>query len=76
MRHRKPVFYELKRRKFEGKNDDSKNGDSLTSKYMPSYKYWMRIHYKDGGNSTNCYRTKKDALEAYETARRKAGSLI
>jgi len=76
LRRRKPLSYDLRRRKFEGRTDDSKNGDSLTSKYMPSYKYWMKILYEGGREQASCYRTKKDALAAYDLAKSKAGTLI
>lgn len=71
-----PVSYELKRRTFEGIADKSKNADSLTSEYMPSYKYWIKIHYKEGHFSSRTYRTKKDALRSYEMAKIKAGRII
>ena len=33
------ISFEIKRRKFEGNDDPSKNNHPLTSKYMPSYRY-------------------------------------
>ena len=69
------LSYEIKRRTFEGKDNPDKNNNSLTSKYMPSYKYWMKIEHPNYV-SKNCYRTKQDALEALETAKYRAGSSL
>lgn len=65
--------FEIKRRTFEGKTDIDKNNNSFTSKYMPSYKYWLRIDYENY-SSENCYPKKSDCQQAIETAKRLAGS--
>lgn len=75
MRYQKVKGFEIKRRTFEGKINPAKNNNSLTSKYMVSYKYWMRIDY-DNYSSENCYIRKSDCLAAVETAKRQAGSLV
>ena len=67
--------FEIKRRTFEGKNDPNKNNNSLTSKYMLSYKYWLRIDYEDY-SAERCYPKKLDCQQAVETAKRLAGSLL
>ena len=67
--------FEIKRRTFEGKTEPEKNNSSLTSKYMPSYKYWMRIDY-DNYSSENCYPRKSDCVAAIERAENQAGSLV
>ncbi len=61
------IGFEFKRRTFEGKNDNS-----LTSKYMPSYKYWLRIDYENY-SAEKCYPKKSDCQQAVETAKRLAG---
>ena len=77
MRYEMPTGYKIKRRTFEGKEDETKNDSSLTSKYMPSYKYWMIIYYPHNTNGIqNCYRTKTDAEAAYQTAISKAGTYL
>ena len=49
-----PVKYEIKRRTFEGKTDPSKNDSALTSKYQPSYRYYMEIEFKaDEGHNAS-----------------------
>lgn len=77
MKHYHPQVkdFEIKRRTFEGKTDPNKNDNSLNSKYMPSYKYWMRIDYENY-SSECCYPTKAQCLEAVETAKQKAGQLL
>jgi len=67
--------FEIKRRTFEGRTNPDKNNSSLTSKYMPSYKYWMRIEY-DNYSSEYCKPTKKQCLEIVEAAKRKAGTVM
>lgn len=74
----KPVKYEIKQRTFEGKTDSSKNDHSLTSKYMPSHRYYMEIEFKaddchDAYITRNTYRTKADALAHYELCVKRAG---
>lgn len=77
MRYEKPTGHEIKRRTFKGKTDDSKNDNSLTSKYLPSYKYWMKITYPHAlQGHTDCYRTKREAEEAYEKAVKRAGTIV
>jgi len=67
--------FEIKRRTFEGKTDPAKNDSSLTSKYMPSYKYWLQIEY-DNYTAENCFPTKAQCIAAVETAKRQAGQLV
>ena len=62
----KPVGYEVKRRTFEGKTNPDKNGDSLTSKYYPSYKYWIQIEHDDGTVIIRTKRTKKECVEYFQ----------
>jgi hypothetical protein len=62
---------QVKRRTFEGKNDNA-----LTSKYMPSYKYWYEFKTIDGITHSNCTRTKKEALQEIEIYRLKEGELL
>ena len=77
MKYEKPTGHVIKRRTFEGKTDPSKNDSGLTSKYMPSYKYWMKITYPHAPQGhTDCYRTKKDAEAAFELAVTRAGTLV
>ena len=63
-----PTAYIIKRRTFEGKNDHA-----LTSSYMPSYKYWMRIEFADQKASENCFTSKRAAQEYYDRCVREAG---
>jgi len=65
----------IKRRTFEGKTDPTKNDSSLTSKYMTSYKYWLRIEY-DGYTAEDCHPTKAECIAAVELAKKRAGSLV
>ncbi|HDY66771.1 MAG TPA: hypothetical protein ENH85_03150 [Candidatus Scalindua sp.] len=53
----KVLNHVIKRRTFEGIN-----GSSLTSKYMPSYKYWIKIWY-DTHDSKNTFKTKRECIE-------------
>ena len=77
MRYEMPTGHEIKRRTFEGKTDPSKNDNGLTSKYMPSRKYWMKITYPHAPQGhTDCYRTKREAEEAYQLAVKRAGTLV
>lgn len=76
LRHRKPVSYELKPRTFEGKTDPSKNGDPLTSKYMTSYKYWMKVYYEEGEPTTHTFPGKQNALAYYKELADKAGQIM
>jgi hypothetical protein len=69
----KPISLTIKRRTFEGKTNPKANNNSLTSKYMPSYKYWSEITYENGQKITNCHRTKREAETAYADRIRKAG---
>lgn len=69
----KPTEYTIKRRTFEGKTDPSKNADSLTSKYMPSYKYWLLIGYDTCRKAVSTFRTKLDAEAFYANALKIAG---
>ena len=72
-----PTGYEIKRRTFEGKTDPSKNDNSLTSKYMPSYKYWLKITFPQSAQPhTNCFRTKREAEESYANAVKRAGKIV
>ena len=73
MHYDKPVSREIKRRTFEGKTDPAKNDNSLTSKYMPSYRYWMEITYDTGRVSETCKVTKRDCIEYFEACERMAG---
>lgn len=75
-RYEMPTGHEIKKRTFEGKHDPSKNDNSLTSKYMPSYRYWMVITYphNPAGVEHTC-RTKKEAEDIYRVAVSRAGSL-
>lgn len=73
-----PVHYEIKQRTFEGKLDSSKNDNALTSKYMPSHRYYMEIKFKsddshDEYTTHSTYRTKADALAHYELCVKRAG---
>lgn len=70
--HSNVIGFEIKRRTFEGKTNPNKNDNSLTSKYMPSYKYWLRIEYEDY-SSENCYPRKSECQQAVETAKQLAG---
>ena len=65
--------FEIKRRTFESKTDSTKNDNALTSKYMPSYKYWLRIDY-DSYSAEYCRPTKAECLADVETAKRRAGT--
>jgi hypothetical protein len=72
--HSKVKGFEIKRRTFEGKTDHTKNDNSLTSKYMPSYKYWLRIEYHADEHHARqateyCCRTKQEALDRVERAK-------
>ena len=69
--YRKIKSFDIKRRTFEGKNDSS-----LTSKYMPSYKYWLKVIYEDNNSSEDCFRTKQEALKRIEDWRRKEGQVM
>ena len=73
MYYDKPTECTIKRRTFEGKTDPSKNSDSLTSKYMPSYKYWLLIGYDTGRKAVATFRTKAEAAAFYAKAQRMAG---
>jgi hypothetical protein len=64
---------QVKRRTFEGKTDNSKNDNALTSKYMPSYKYWYEFKTMEGVKHTNCTTTKKDAYQEIKDYRLKEG---
>jgi hypothetical protein len=66
--------FEIKRRTFEGKIDPSKNDCSLTSKYMPSYKYWLRIVFDNGQISTETKPTKQQCIDFVDNCRRQAGT--
>lgn len=63
MTYPKVMGYRIKRRTFEGKTDPTKNDDSLTSKYMPSYKYWIEVEFEDGNKRTDTRPTKRECLE-------------
>lgn len=73
--HPSVIGFEIKRRTFEGKTDIDKNNNSLTSKYMPSYKYWLRIDYENY-SSENCHPKKSDCQQAVEKAKRLAGTSL
>ncbi len=76
MRREKPTGHIIKRRTFEGEIDPSKNDNSLTSKYMPSYRYWLKITYPHNIEGiTSIYRRKKDAEDAFELAIKLTGTL-
>ncbi len=68
----KVAGYAIRRRTFEGKTNPKKNDCSLTSKYMPSHKYWLMI---DWGNysSEYTYPTKAQCLTIVEDAKKRAG---
>lgn len=71
--YEKVKSFEIKRRTFEGKTDPDKNINSLTSKYMPSYKYWVRIVFENY-TSDRCFPTKKQCVEYVEKRKRIAGT--
>lgn len=62
---------QVKRRTFEGKNEHA-----LTSKYMPSYKYWYSFKTVEGVEHKDCVRTKQDAINAIEAYRAKEGQIL
>lgn len=67
----KPVDTVIKKRTFEGKNDDS-----LKSDYMPSHKYWLEITYDTGRVATATFRTKTEAEAFVARAKDLAGQLV
>lgn len=69
----KPESCIIKKRTFEGKTDPDKNADSLTSKYMPSYKYWVELIYETGRHAVATFRTKTEAEAFYAKALKMAG---
>ena len=74
-RHLPVTSFEIKRRTFEGRINSAKNNNSLTSKYMPSYKYWLKLNF--GNHATeNCFPTKRQCLQRVEEAKREAGKLL
>lgn len=74
-RHLPVKRFEIKRRTFEGKTNPAKNNNSLTSKYMPSYKYWLLLDF--GCHTTeDCYPTKRQCYQRIEEAKREAGKLL
>jgi len=76
LKHKIPVSYEIKKRTFEGKTDPSKNFNSLTSKYMTSYKYWMEITFKDESKEDNTFVKKSDAVDYYERRKKQGGKAL
>ena len=74
--YQKVKSFVIKRRTFEGKTNPAKNDNSLTSKYMPSYRYWLRILFYDGSSSETCYRQKIDCSGAVATAKAMAGRAL
>lgn len=66
----------IKRRKLEGRSDPTKNDDSLTSKYMPSYRYWLQIEFEGGQVTTRTRPTKQECVEYVERCKRLAGSIM
>jgi len=68
--------YEIKRRTFEGKTNPQKNLNSLTSKYMPSYKYWVKISFDNGTHSEDCRPTKQSCIDYVEHRKRLAGKTL
>ena len=64
--------FEIKRRTFEGRTNPGKNNNSLTSKYMPSYKYWVRIVFENY-TTDQCFPTKKQCVDYVEQRKRAAG---
>jgi len=73
--HPNVIGFEIKRRTFEGETNPDKNNNSLTSKYMSSYKYWLRIDYENY-SSENCYSKKSECQQAVETAKQLAGKSL
>ncbi len=67
--------FQIKRRTFEGKTNPAKNDNSLTSKYMPSYRYWLKIQYETY-TSENCFCTKAECLGAVATAKNIVGKIL
>lgn len=65
--------FEIKRRTFEGRTDPTKNDNSLTSKYMPSYKYWVKIKFEDGSETEDTKPTKQLCLNFVEHRKSIAG---
>ena len=63
MTYAKPIGYNIQRRTFEGKTDPAKNNSSLTSKYMPSYKYWVKIDFDGGYSEEKTFTTKAQCIE-------------
>jgi hypothetical protein len=65
------LSFEVRRRTFEGRVDETKNNDALTSKYMPSYRYIalyrIKRDYGDGNVSvrdeSRCFTTKQRASD-------------
>ena len=75
-KHGNVKTFEIKRRTFEGRTDPEKNDCALTSKYMPSYKYWMRVELDDGITHEFCRPGKQDCLDDLEKCKQQAGKLL
>ena len=75
-KYRKVESSEIKKRTFEGKTDPSKNNHSLTSKYMPSYKYYMKVNYELGTSREDCFRTRKDAEDYLKVLKNREGKIV
>jgi hypothetical protein len=63
----------IHRRTFEGKTDEAKNSNPITSKYNPSKKYAVSYDLEGYGHnpSVHCVITKKDALEHIKYLKKK-----
>ena len=68
-----PTSCVIQRRTFEGISNPDKNRNALTSKYMPSYKYYIDIGYEGGRHAVGTHRTKGQAQEFYDRAVKMAG---
>ena len=69
----KVIKYEILKRTFEGKTDPTKNGDALTSKYMPSKKYIaFYTVLNDEGNQSQANETFVTKTEAENEMKRKS----